>query len=218
MFTGIIQAVGKVRKMDRQGGDARLRIATGKLDLAAVSIGDSIAVSGVCLTVVALHREGFSADVSAETLSCTTLGALRPGASVNLEKALTLATPLGGHLVSGHVDGVGKVKKRTEAGQSLRYLIEVPVHLAKYIAAKGSICVDGVSLTVNAVQGASFEVNIVPHTLQETTLGSLAVDGRVNMEVDMMARYAERLLMGDQSARSEGLSREVLACSGFIHD
>jgi riboflavin synthase len=218
MFTGIIQALGKVQELSRHGTEARLRIATGKLDLGAVSVGDSIAVSGVCLTAVALHKEGFSADVSAETLGCTTLAAMQVGDRVNLEKALTLATPLGGHLVSGHVDGVAEVKMRAQAGQSVRYVVEVPRSLAKYIAAKGSVCVDGVSLTVNSVQGRAFEVNIVPHTLQETTLGALAVGDRVNVEVDLMARYAERLLLNDRAAQEEGISRESLAQYGFLNE
>jgi len=219
MFTGIIQAVGEVRELTRQGADARMRIATRKLDLTPVRVGDSIAVSGVCLTVAALHQDGFSADVSAETLRCTSFAALRAGARVNLEKALTLATPLGGHLVSGHVDGVATVKKRAAAGQSRRYVIEVPESLAKYIAVKGSVCVDGVSLTINNVQGAAFEVNIVLHTLQETTFDTLAAGGQVNVEVDLMARYAERLLLGDRAAvQKGGLSREVLVRYGFVHE
>jgi riboflavin synthase len=218
MFTGIIQALGEVQELTRQGGDVRLRIATGKLDLATVGVGDSIAVSGVCLTAVALHHAGFSADVSAETLRCTTFAALQVGDEVNLEKALTLATPLGGHLVSGHVDGVAEVKMRTRVGQSVRYVIEVPGTLAKYIAAKGSICVDGVSLTVNAVQNGGFEVNIVPHTLQETTLGSFAAGRRVNVEVDLMARYAERLLLGDDAVQGARLTRELLAKYGFLNE
>ena len=217
MFTGIIQAMGKVREMTSQRVDVRLRIASGKLELAKVGLGDSIAVSGVCLTVAALHKDGFSADVSAETLRCTTLAALKPGNAVNLEKSLTLSTPLGGHLVSGHVDGVAKVKARDPVGQSLRFVIEVPAHLAKYIASKGSICVDGVSLTVNDIRETTFEVNIVPHTLQETTLSSLASGEQVNVEVDLMARYAERLLLGDQAMRS-GITREMLARQGYIND
>ena len=217
MFTGIIQAMGKVREMTSQRVDVRLRIASGKLELAKVGLGDSIAVSGVCLTVAALHKDGFSADVSAETLRCTTLAALKPGNAVNLEKSLTLSTPLGGHLVSGHVDGVAKVKARDPVGQSLRFVIEVPAHLAKYIASKGSICVDGVSLTVNDIRETTFEVNIVPHTLQETTLSSLASGEQVNVEVDLMARYAERLLLGDQAMRS-GVTREMLARQGYIND
>ncbi len=218
MFTGIVQAVGKVQESTRQGADARLRIATGKLDLTNLSLGDSIAVSGVCLTVAALHQEGFSADISAETLRCTTFAALRSGDAVNLEKSLTLATPLGGHLVSGHVDGVAEVKECNEVGQSLRYVIEVPASLAKYIAAKGSICVDGVSLTVNAVKGTAFEVNLVPHTLQETTLGTLTVGDGVNVEVDLVARYVERLLAGDEMAQRSGITRELLARQGYMND
>jgi len=218
MFTGIIQALGKVQELTRHGTDARVRIATGKLDLGTVSVGDSIAVSGVCLTAVALHKEGFSADVSAETLGCTTFAALRVGGRVNLEKALTLATPLGGHLVSGHVDGVAEVKMRAQAGQSVRYVVEVPRSLAKYIAAKGSVCIDGVSLTVNSVQGQAFEVNIVPHTLQETTLGGLAVGSRVNVEVDLVARYVERLVLNDSTAQDGGVSRESLAQYGFLNE
>jgi len=218
MFTGIIQALGKVQGLARQGADAQVRIASGKLDLTAVRVGDSIAVSGVCLTVVALHKEGFSADVSAETLGCTTFAALQVGDPVNLEKALTLDTPLGGHLVSGHVDGVAEVKMRAPVGQSLRFMIEVPAPLAKYIAAKGSICVDGVSLTVNTVQGKRFEVNIVPHTLRGTTFGSFAVGRRINVEVDLVARYVERLLVQDSAAQGEGLSRGLLAQYGFIHE
>jgi riboflavin synthase len=217
MFTGIIQSMGKIEELSRHDADARVRIAADDLDLAAVQVGDSIAVSGVCLTVVALHKQGFSADVSAETLRCTTFAALRPGTAVNLEKALTLSTPLGGHLVSGHVDGVAVVKTRSEVGLSLCFAIEVPAPLAKYIAAKGSICVDGVSLTVNEVQGAIFAVNIVPHTLQATTLGALPVGAQVNVEVDLMARYAERLLADDHGEKNQGLSREFLARHGFMN-
>jgi riboflavin synthase len=218
MFTGIIQSVGKIQELTRRGPDIRMGIASGKLDLSAVNLGDSIAVGGVCLTATDLHPDGFAADVSAETLRCTTFAALRTGDAVNLEKSLTMATPLGGHLVSGHVDGVAEVKSRGEVGQSLRLVIEAPSSLARYIAAKGSICIDGVSLTVNDVQNATFEVNIVPHTLRETTLGSLAAGTRVNVEVDLMARYAERLLSFDHADKKAGLSRELLARHGFMSD
>ena len=218
MFTGIIQALGKVQELTRRGTDARLRVDAGMLDLAGVGLGDSIAVSGVCLTVIALHEGGFSADVSEETLRCTTFVALQPGDQVNLEKALTLATPLGGHLVSGHVDGVAEVKMRSEVGQSVRYVVEVPGPLAKYIPTKGSVCVDGVSLTVNAVHDDAFEVNIVPHTLRETTLGSWVVGRRVNLEVDLMARYVERLLLGDRAAQGGRLTRELLSQYGFLNE
>jgi riboflavin synthase len=182
-----------------------------------VRLGDSIAVSGVCLTVIDFTTQEFSADVSNETLSRTTLGGLKPGARVNLEKALTPTTRLGGHLVSGHVDGVGKVLERTHDARSVRFRIEAPAALAKYIARKGSICVDGVSLTVNAVMGAVFELNIVPHTLAETTLDEYAAGRRVNLEVDLIARYLERLLLGDQAATSAGgITRELLQQHGFV--
>lgn len=217
MFTGIIQAVGKIAALEAKGGDARLRIATGALDLSGVRLGDSIAVNGVCLTAVELPGDGFWADVSGETLGRTTLGALRAGAAVNLEKALLPTTPLGGHLVSGHVDGVGEVSERREEGRSVRFRIAAPAALARYIAEKGSICVDGVSLTVNAVHGAVFELNIVPHTLQATTLGHLGPGRRVNLEVDLIARYLERLLLGERAATgSATLTRAFLGEHGFL--
>ncbi len=250
MFTGIIQAVGKIAALEKRGGDARLRVDTGTLDLADVKVGDSIAVSGVCLTAVEIGAKGFSADVSGETLARTTLGRFKPGDAVNLEKALTPTTRLGGHLVSGHVDGVGQVHERTQDARSVRFRIEAPAELAKYLAEKGSVCVDGVSLTVNAVgdsrdgggttpgmeevgrrrehpprathgavaDGAAFEVNIVPHTLAATTLDELAPGRRVNIEVDLLARYLERLLTAgrtEHAAAETGLSREWLARHGF---
>jgi len=217
MFTGIIQSVGKIAALDTRGGDASVRISCGKLDMSEVNTGDSIAVSGVCLTVVEHSTAGFTADVSGETLSCTTLGRLRTGDAVNLEKALTLSTPLGGHLVSGHVDGVGVVVNRREAARSVQFRIRAPEALAKYIAGKGSVCVDGVSLTVNAIHGAEFEVNIVPHTLSETTLGAIKEDSEVNLEVDVVARYLERLMLGKHAAQSGSeITREFLARHGFI--
>jgi riboflavin synthase len=216
MFTGIIQAVGKIVSMEARGGDARLRIDCGKLDMADVRTGDSIAVSGVCLTAVEHDTHGFVADVSGETLSRTSLGRLRAGDAVNLEKALTLSTPLGGHLVSGHVDGVGVVVARREDARSVQFRFKAPAPLAKYIAEKGSICVDGISLTVNGVHGAEFEVNIVPHTLKETTLGNLKAGSEVNIEVDMLARYMERLMLGENAAvEGATITREFLATHGF---
>ncbi len=194
MFTGLIQAVGTVAAVEARGGDSRFRLHTGTLDLADVAPGDSIAVNGVCLTVVALPGDGFVADVSGETLSCTTFSALKPGSLVNLEKALLPTTRIGGHLVSGHVDGVGKVLSRTMDARSLRFRIEAPASLAKYIAGKGSICCDGISLTVNAVDGAVFDLNIVPHTLTATTIDQWHPGTAVNLEVDIIARYLERLL------------------------
>lgn len=203
MFTGIIEGVGTLSHLQHHGVGARLCVASGKLDLAEVRVGDSIAVSGVCLTVTELGAESFCADVSGETLACTTFATLTEGAPLNLEKSLTLNKPLGGHWLSGHVDGVGKVVACDKDGESLRVKIEAPDSLAKYIAAKGSIGVDGVSLTVNAVQGAEFAVNLVPHTLRETTLGTCHVGRSVNLEVDIIARYLERLLLGERAARQE---------------
>ncbi len=210
-------AVGAAAALVPQGGDARLRIKTGKLPLDDVALGDSIAVSGVCLTVVELAGDGFWADVSGETLSRTTLGDLEVGDRVNLEKALTATTRLGGHLVSGHVDGVGTVLERRKDGRSERFRVQSPDALAKYIAEKGSICVDGISLTVNTVQGSIFDLNIVPHTLQETTMREFQPGRRVNLEVDVIARYLERLLLGENAAGSGGsITKEFLAEHGFL--
>jgi riboflavin synthase len=182
MFTGIVQAVGKIVRVNP------LEVDAGGLDLAGVAVGDSICVQGVCLTVTAMKGRGFTADVSAETLRVTT-GLERPGA-VNLEKSLAVGDRLGGHLVTGHVDGVGEVRSRSGTVVAFR----LPKALAKYVATKGSICVDGVSLTVNRVSGEEFEVNLIPHTLEVTTLGRLAPGARVNLEVDLIARYVERMM------------------------
>lgn len=217
MFTGIIQAVGTVAAVDPKGADVRLRLLTGKLDLTDVRLGDSIAVNGVCLTAVELPGDGFWADVSGETLARTNFSDLRVGNEVNLEKALTPSSRLGGHLVSGHVDGVGSVTDRHDDGRSVRFRIKAPDALAKYIAEKGSICVDGISLTVNTVEGAEFELNIVPHTLQETTMGEFKTGRRVNLEVDVIARYLERLLLGEKAAQpGSGLTEAFLAEHGFL--
>lgn len=218
MFTGIIQAIGKVAVLEPRGADLRVRVAAAGLDLAGLRRGDSVAVSGVCLTAAEPADDGFWADVSGETLSRTAFATLAAGDAVNLEKALTLADRLGGHLVSGHVDGVGTVAECRDEGRSRRLRIRVPAALARYIAGKGSICVDGVSLTVNAVRGAEFEVNVVPHTLHATTLGAYAAGRRVNIEVDIVARYLERLLLGEDAARAgrSAISREFLAEHGYI--
>ena len=194
MFTGIIQAVGEIVAVESVGGDARLRIDTGGLDLAGAGLGDSIAVSGVCLTVIDFSPGNFAADVSQETLSLTTLGDAREGSRVNLEPALTLATPLGGHLVSGHVDGVGGLLSMDTDARSTRMEFESPPELSRYIARKGSVTIDGTSLTVNAVEGHKFSVNIVPHTLERTIMGGYKAGTRVNLEVDLIARYLERLV------------------------
>src|SRR3989338_2658492 len=215
MFTGIIQAIGRIAALEPAGGDVRLRVDSGQLDLSDVKPGDSIAVSGVCLTVIGLSAKDFVADVSGETLARTTLGGLAPATAVNLEKALTPTTRRGGHLVSGHVDGVGKVHDRRQDARSVRFRIATPRELGKYIAAKGSVCVNGVSLTVNVVRDAEFEVNVVPHTLAETNLGELAPGHAVNIEVDLLARYLERLLQG-QDIATDGGTRDLLARHGFV--
>ncbi len=217
MFTGIIEAVGRVEALEDRGGDQRIRIDAGALDLSQVSIGDSIAVNGVCLTAVELMAAGFAADVSRESLSLTTLGKLKAGARVNLEQAVRLSTPLGGHLVSGHVDGIGTLLEVREDARSWRLQIHAPGELARYIATKGSICVDGTSLTVNKVKGAVFELNIVPHTLGTTIIDGYRVGTQVNLEVDLIARYLERLLLGEQAAEhtGSGLTEEFLRRHGF---
>lgn len=192
MFSGIVAAVGRIEGAERRGGGLRLAVGAGKLSLRDVAVGDSVAVNGVCLTVVGRGKNRFSVDVSRETLRCT-VGLDVPGA-VNLEKSLRLSDRLGGHLVSGHVDGVGRVTRFAPAGASRLLGVRAPRNLARYIARKGSIAVNGVSLTVNAVRGAEFEVNLIPHTLAATTLEGLRAGDRVNLEVDLLARYAERLL------------------------
>jgi riboflavin synthase len=218
MFTGIIQAVGSIASLEPRGGDMRLAINTGQLPMADVGLGDSIAVSGVCLTVVEKSASGFCADVSGETLRCTLLGSLAVNDAVNLEKALTLETRLGGHLVSGHVDGIGTVTGRKEDSRSVQFTVQAPAELARYIAVKGSICIDGVSLTVNAVDGAAFALNIVPHTLSATTLHEYRAGRQINLEVDLVARYLERLLLGESAAQpgsSGQITRELLESCGF---
>lgn len=219
MFTGIIEAVGQIQSMQPRGGDVRLYVKTAGLDLADVKLGDSIAVNGVCLTAVELPGDGFWADVSQETIRRTALSRLKEGSRVNLEKALTPSSRLGGHLVSGHVDGVGKVLSLKEDARSWHFRIEAPAALARYIAEKGSITVDGTSLTVNAVDGAVFDLNIVPHTMQQTVMGEYQAGSPVNLEVDLIARYLERLLLGDKAAepgRDSRLSMSFLAENGYL--
>ncbi|HET9389432.1 MAG TPA: riboflavin synthase [Steroidobacteraceae bacterium] len=193
MFTGIVQDIGQVKSLESRGGDVRIVIEFGRLDTRGLNIGDSICVQGCCLTAVGLQEKSFAADVSRETLSLTTLGALRSGSPVNLEPSLRAGDPLGGHLVSGHVDGIATVVSITGDARSQRLRFAVPHALARYIARKGSVSVDGVSLTVNEVEGDEFGVNIIPHTQQVTTLGRLTAGARVNLEVDQVARYMERL-------------------------
>jgi riboflavin synthase len=194
VFTGIVQDMGRIVALEPRAGDVRLRVAVERLPLDAVRSGDSIAVSGVCLTVVEHDAGGFAAEVSNETLSLTTLGDLAPGSSVNLEPALRAGDPLGGHLVSGHVDGVGRVVSLAQDARSWRIRFETPPDIARYVARKGSIAIDGVSLTVNEVEGREFGINIIPHTWQVTTIGGYAPGRRVNLEIDPIARYVERLL------------------------
>jgi riboflavin synthase len=209
MFTGIIQTVGRIARLEPRGGDVRLAVDTGSLDLSDVASGDSIAVAGVCLTVVALEVRGFAADVSNESLSLTTLGKLKSGDGVNLEKALRLADRLGGHMVSGHVDGVGKVVSIVADGRSQRWTFDAPPTVARYIAAKGSICIDGTSLTVNEVQGNRFGVNLIPHTIEHTTFAARRAGDPVNLEADVVARYIERLLaVGDTPRLDEAFLKQ----------
>lgn len=218
MFTGIIEARGQIRALEVKGDDRRLSIAAGDLDMSDVQLGDSIAIDGICLTVVQFSATGFVMDASAETLEKTTLADFSVGRAVNLEKALTPTTRLGGHLVSGHVDGVGVIESREQVGESLRFRVRVPDGLAKYVAVKGSVCIDGVSLTVNNIYGALFEINVIPHTTVVTTINEYKVGRRVNIEVDLLARYLERLLLGDKAAQSNGtgVTLELLAEHGFL--
>lgn len=215
MFTGIIEAVGELATRSSYGDDTRLRITTGVMPLADIKLGDSVAVSGVCLTTAELSDGGFWADVSAETLSRSVLADLAVGAKVNLERALTPTSRLGGHLVSGHVDGIGTVARFYKDGRCWRLHVRTPENLTRYIAEKGSICVDGVSLTVNGVHANEFDVNIVPHTLDHTTLGDYRVGRRVNLEVDVIARYLECLLAG-RAGTVGGVSESLLRERGFL--
>lgn len=200
MFTGIISAIGDIASLEERGGDVRLTIRSGNLNLTDVQLGDSIACNGACLTAVELTGEGFVADVSVETLNLTTIGNWQTGSRINMEKAMQATDRFGGHIVSGHVDGIGEVVALEEDARSWRFRLRAPREIAKYIALKGSITVDGTSLTVNIVEGAEFELNIVPHTMQHTVMGDYKVGTKVNLEVDLVARYLERLLLGDKAA------------------
>jgi riboflavin synthase len=213
MFTGIVKATGTISSMQPAGGDVRMSVRSDGLPFASYEPGESIAVNGVCLTAVELGTDGFVTDVSTETLEVTALGELGVGSAVNLEPALSLGERLGGHLVSGHVDCVGKVVGHAADARSIRLGIELPARYQRYIAKKGSVCVDGVSLTINAVSGNRFELNIIPHTADVTVIGSYTIGTRVNIEVDMLARYIERLLVRDADG---GLSLEFLKEHGYV--
>ena len=211
MFTGIIKAKGTIGAMERRGGDVRLTVRSDDLPWSDYEVGESIAVNGVCLTAVALHDDGFDTDVSVETLDVTGLGGLDIGSEVNLEPSISLGERLGGHLVSGHVDCTGKVISRQADARSIRLAIEIPQEYARYVAKKGSVCVDGISLTVNAVSGSTFELNIIPHTAEVTIIDGYAPGTVVNVEVDLLARYLERLLVQDD----DGVSLEFLKSHGY---
>lgn len=220
MFTGIIEALGSVSDLQLRGGEWRLRIRSSALDFSDVQLGDSIAVNGVCLTVTQQSAHQFEADVSNETMEHTTLHQCKAGSQVNLEKALTPTKRLGGHIVSGHVDAVGELLTLRPDGASIRMDFRAPDALARYIAQKGSICIDGTSLTVNTVNGARFSVNIIPHTQQETIIQHYRPGHKVNLEVDLIARYLERLMQGDSAAQEHGaagkLTQSLLAENGFL--
>ena len=208
MFTGIIKATGKVTLLERRGGDVRMRVESPQLPWSEYELGESIAVNGVCLTAVELNDTGFDTDVSVETLDVTALGQLNVGARVNLEPALSLRDRLGGHLVSGHIDCKGKVAAIAADARSTRISVDIPEDYARYVAKKGSICIDGVSLTINEVSGCRFESNIIPHTATHTIIGDYAVGTVVNIEVDLLARYLERLLGNDGTGLTEEFLRE----------
>lgn len=213
MFTGIIEQLGKVIALTPKSGDLRIHIQVPELDWSDVSLGDSIATNGVCLTVVELSGNGYWADVSRETLDVTTVKLWQIGSCVNIEKALTPQTRLGGHIVSGHVDGIGEVVERRPDARSERFTLRAPKNIARYIATKGSITIDGTSLTVNKVDKELFDINIVPHTLEKTVIGDYKPGTQVNLEVDVLARYLERLL--EYGKDSGEMTREFLIEHGF---
>ncbi|VAW55103.1 Riboflavin synthase eubacterial/eukaryotic [hydrothermal vent metagenome] len=221
MFTGIIESVGHIKNIEPVGGDMRLHVNVGSLDMEDVQLGDSIAVNGVCLTTVEFDNKHFVADVSNETITLTSLKNLATGSEVNLEKALLPTTRLGGHLVSGHVDGLGEIISVKGESRSIKYVVRAPDELKHYIAMKGSICIDGTSLTVNKITDADFEINIVPHTQQRTIIKNYKPGTKVNLEVDLIARYLERLLLKENKNLNSGVTLsgvtlESLAKAGFV--
>lgn len=220
MFTGIIAAVGKVIAIKHNEKDMTISVDAGSLDLNDVKLGDSIANNGVCLTVTKLSKHGFDADVSYETIKRSGFAQIKAGFAVNLEKAMQMNERFGGHIVSGHVDGVGEVTSITTQGNAVEYWIKAPDQLAKYIAEKGSITVDGISLTTNQIDGASFKLTIIPHTIAQTNMVNYSIGTQVNLEVDVIARYLERLMLGDKAAQSNKQEKkstmDLLARSGFL--
>jgi len=219
MFTGIIEAVGSISSIKHHAKDMTISVDCGKLDLSDVKLGDSIAHNGVCLTVTQLHDNGYDVDISNETIQRSGFAAIKTGFPINLEKAMQVSSRFGGHIVSGHVDGVGEVTSITQLGSAVEYWIKAPDDLAKYIAEKGSITIDGISLTTNAIDGASFKLTIIPHTISQTTMQNYQVGTLVNLEVDVVARYLERLLQGDKAAQGapeKESTMDLLARSGFI--
>lgn len=220
MFTGIIAAVGRVTAIKRNEKDMTIRVDSGKLDLSDVKLGDSIANNGVCLTVTELYPDGFAADLSYETIKRSGFANIKTGFALNLEKALQMNDRFGGHIVSGHVDGVGEITAITTLGNAVEYWIKAPDELAKYIAQKGSITVDGISLTTNEIEGAAFKLTIIPHTIAQTNMVNYAVGTQVNLEVDLISRYLERLMLGDKAAQSTKQQNQstldLLARSGFL--
>ena len=216
MFTGIIEATGKLSAIRRQGADLSISISSDNLDFSDVKLGDSIASNGVCLTVTALGKHSFDADVSSETLAHTLFGQYQTGQVINLEKAMLATTRMGGHIVSGHVDGVSQVVKLEQSGRAWQVWLALPKQLARYIATKGSITVDGISLTVNELSQDAFRLTIVPHTAQHTTIAALKVGSKVHLEVDLIARYLERLLNKDNAGAPGGVSLALLSQRGFL--
>ena len=218
MFTGIIESLGKVESLQSVGGDIRLRIQT-SLDMSDVHLGDSIATNGICLTVVEWGSNWYAADVSRESLNRTTLAQWKVGQAVNVEKAMLPTTRFGGHIVSGHIDAVGEITVVREDARSLYFEVTAPVEIAKYLAEKGSVTVDGISLTINHLRGNILSLNLIPHTAERTNIGSWKTGAKVNLEVDILARYIERLLLGEKAAQvpqQSKISMDFLAANGFL--
>ncbi len=219
MFTGIIEAVGTITAIQQHAKDVTISVDSGDLDLSDVKLGDSISHNGVCLTVTKLNEQGFDVDLSHETLKRSAFSQIKTGFAINLEKAMQMNSRFGGHIVSGHVDGVGEITSITKLGSAVEYWVKAPAELAKYIAEKGSITVDGISLTTNEIDGASFKLTIIPHTIAQTIMAGYVVGTQVNLEVDVIARYLERLLLGDKAAEAQQEKKstmDLLARSGFL--